>query len=223
MAALLSTLAVMTSSLSGKTRSDIVPPHTLSIRLYNQAQAPAAVLRAATAEAGRLFRAVHLSISWECPSQESPEDQGTDMSGAPSRQADNRGYIVVRLVRRTPATVLPRALGFALPFAHTGAHVSIFYDRVEAVTRGMNAVMYVVLGHAMAHEIAHVLLGSTEHSAGGLMQNSWTSASWRLASQGLLTFRREEMERMHEGFRRFQPAARAAPRELTLASSAAAH
>lgn len=216
---LASALALMTVSVFGKNGNEIAPAQTLSIHLYDQAQVPKASLRLATAEANRLFRAAGVRIVWEQPLSEPTEDRGTDMTAA-FRQPDDRGYLVVRMMRRTPATVLPSALGYALPFAHTGAHVLIFYDRVEALTPRVNTAAYVILGHVMAHEITHVLLGSSEHSTGGLMEECWTPASWRLASAGLLAFRREETERIRAGLPRFQSPGPIRHRELTLASSA---
>ena len=70
---------------------------------------------------------------WEQFSAESREDQETDVTSAAFQQRDERRYVVLRLVRRTPSTLVPSALGFALPFARRGAHVLIFYDRVEAL------------------------------------------------------------------------------------------
>jgi hypothetical protein len=142
--------------------------------LYDQANVPAETLTCAKAEATRLFRAAGIRIAWERPSSEAPEDRGIDMTSPACQRSDNHRYIVVRLQRRTPANICVGALGFALPFAHTGAHVSIFYDRVEALVQSVNIAAYVILGHAMAHEIGHVLLGSSEHSEGGLMQGCWT-------------------------------------------------
>jgi len=104
----------------------------------------------------------------------------------------------------TPGSFAPRTLGYALLFAHTGAHVLIFYDRVETLAHIANEATYLVLGHAIAHEIGHVLLGSFEHASGGLMQARWSAATCRLASAGLLAFRREEAEHMGTGVRRFQ-------------------
>ena len=190
------TIAVMAGSLAGKTRRESVSAPMLSIHLYDRAQVSAEVLRLATMEASRLFRAAGIQITWERLSLEAPEDEGTDMTSTAFAKADERAYLVVRLIRRVGGTILPGALGLSLPLANTGAHVLIFYDRVEALTRGVNTPTYVILGHAMAHEIGHVLLGSSDHSNGGLMQGSWTAASWRLASAGLLAFRRQEAELM---------------------------
>lgn len=188
---------------SGKTGRLNAAETTVSIRLYEQAQVPPAVLHSAMNETSRLFRAAGIRIRWEQPAAESPEDEGTDQTAAYER-LDERRYLVVRLMRRTRGTVFPSALGYSLPFAHSGAHVLIFYDRVEALTQRVNTASYVVLGHAMAHELGHVLLGSTEHTRGGLMQANWAPASWRLAAAGLLGFGVEEAKRMCAGLGRFQ-------------------
>jgi hypothetical protein len=121
--------AVIATSVSAKAGTEIAPAQILSIHLYDHAQAPAPVLHAATDETNWLFRKARIRISWECPSTESAEDQGTNMTSPAFEKPDTRPYIVVRLVRRMPASALPGALGYALPFARTGAHVLIFYDR----------------------------------------------------------------------------------------------
>jgi hypothetical protein len=194
----------MAASVSAKAGRGIAPAQILSIHLYDQARVPGPVLHAATDETNWLFRRAQIRISWECPSVESAEDQGTDMTSPAFQKPDTRRYIVVRLLRRMPASVYPGALGYALPFARTGAHVLIFYGRVERLAQSVNQSTYIVLGHAMAHEIGHVLLGSSEHASGDLMQGRWTPATWRLASAGLLAFRREEAERMGAGLQKIQ-------------------
>jgi hypothetical protein len=196
-------VALLAGSLPAKTGRTVPPEQTLSVHLDNRAQVPAGVLHAATDEATQLFLAAGILITWEQPLAQAPEDRGADMSAAPGL-CDERLYLVVRLIRRTPDSILPGALGFALPFARTGAHVLIFYDRVETLTRRADTSSNVILGHAIAHEIGHVLLRSGEHSRGGLMQAGWNAASWRLAYSGLLTFRPEEAKRMRAELWRLQ-------------------
>jgi len=204
LASVVNTVALMSAPLSGKSRDALAPGQTISIRVYEHVRTLAGVLHSATDQASWLFRAAQIRISWEFPSTEPPEDQGTDMTSAAFQKPDARPYIVVRLMRRTPATVFPGALGYALPFAHAGAHVVIFYDRVETLAHRFNKATDLILGYAFAHEIGHVLLGSSDHSAGTLMQAQWTSATCRLASMGLLAFTREQSERMGAALQRFQ-------------------
>ena len=169
-----------------------VSAQTLCIRVYNHAQVPAAELKVALLETTRVFKPTGLRITWQLD-VESPEDRGIDMSSASARKTDNRRYVVLSLLTGSPETVCPGALGFALPFAHTGAHGSIFYDRIQAMARRESVAQYIVLGSAMAHELGHVLLRSTEHSQAGLMQTRWNKTTWRLASEGLLGFLPEQL------------------------------
>jgi hypothetical protein len=171
----------------------VVSAQTLCIRVYNPAHVPAAELKTALLETTRVFKPTGLRITWQSE-VESPEDGGIDMSSPSARVADTRRYVVLTLLTGTPGAIYPGALGFALPFAHTGAHASIFYDRVEKIARAGSTPQYVVLGEAIAHELGHVLLRSSEHSRAGLMQTPWNRATWRLASEGLLTFLPEQLE-----------------------------
>jgi hypothetical protein len=170
-------LALMSASLSGKSRDGLAPGQSISIRVYEHGHTLAGVLHSATDQVSWLFRAAQIRISWEFPSTGPPEDEGTDMTSAAFQQPDARPYIVVRLVRRTPATVFPGALGYAMPFARAGDHVVIFYDRVETLGYSFNKGTALLLGYAVAHEIGHVLLGSSDHSAGTLMQAPWNSTT----------------------------------------------
>jgi len=176
-------LSIVAGPMSGKTGRESGPEQMLSIHLHNQAQVPAGVLHSATVETSRVFQAVGIRITWEQSAVEKPP------------------YLVVRLVRQVPKTTFPGALGFALPFARTEAQVSIFYDRVEALSWSVGTALPTVLGYSMAHEIGHVLLRSPEHSATGLMQARWNRESWRSAAKGWLAFRREEVERMGAGLK----------------------
>jgi hypothetical protein len=203
------TLALLAGSASGRTGRAFGPEERLLIRVYDEAQVPAAVLHSATMETARLFGAAGIRISWEHLSAELPEDIGTDMTAVAFVKPDERPYLVIRLRRQTPANLFPRALAYSLPFAHRGAHVQIFYDRVEALIHSVNIADYVVLGHVMAHELGHVLLGSTEHASAGLMQANWTPAGWRLASEGLVVFHRDEIKQLRAGMSRFQVVERA--------------
>jgi hypothetical protein len=56
-----------------------------------------------------------------------------------------------------------------------------------------------ILGHAIAHEIGHVLLRRDSHAAGGLMRSRWNRNDLREMSAGSLRFTPEEAERLRAG------------------------
>jgi hypothetical protein len=55
-----------------------------------------------------------------------------------------------------------------------GVLATVFLDLVEPVARRNGADVNEVLGRAIAHEIGHLLLGTSSHSAAGLMRAIWT-------------------------------------------------
>jgi hypothetical protein len=77
--------------------------------------------------------------------------------------------IVIEASIVTPADQNPGALASALPFERI--HVVLFYDRVLLTVAP--AVVPYLLGHVLAHEIVHMLLGTDEHSASGVMKARW--------------------------------------------------
>jgi len=152
------------------------------------------VKRASTV-AGELLAETGVTVIWEKGSPDFPEAQITDMSAGWSRTArDTREYLVVRIVKGIPAPVYPSATGYSLPFARAGAHATVFYDRVEKLwlnsTVGPSTGS--LLGAAMAHEIGHVLMRSTEHSAAGIMKARWGQAEFRLLACNRLQFSVED-------------------------------
>ena len=170
---------------------------TILIRVDNRAHVPGSTLHTALLEAERLFKPIAMRITWESHIEPS-KDLGIDMSSPAAQGSDPRSYLVLSITTGTPHLIYPGALGFALPFAHSGAHASIFYDRVKAVAMNENTAPDIVLGHAIAHELGHVLLRSEDHSAAGLMQARWNRATWQLASKGLLGFLSEQREPMRK-------------------------
>lgn len=198
-------LSMAVCVLSGKAKHETSPEAVLQVRLYDRAQVPAETLQLAMGESSRIFKMAGIKLDWNQPSVEPSEDRGLDMSAADARRTGgDREYLVIRILRTTSANVFPGALGFALPFAQSGAHVEIFYDRVLATARSRNAIPYLVLGCAMAHESGHVLLRSSDHSSGGLMQTNWNELTWHLASKGLLAFLPGEKSQMRQRVLAFQ-------------------
>jgi hypothetical protein len=65
---------------------------------------------------------------------------------------------------------------------------SVFYHRVEGAARELGVSRAVILGHALAHEVGHFLLGKDSHSANGIMRALWTEKELLNASAGRLVF-----------------------------------
>ena len=68
----------------------------------------------------------------------------------------------------------PGALAFANPYSQQGPCVTLLMDPLRAGAERNPETTGVLLGHALAHEIGHVLQGVDRHSETGLMKERWS-------------------------------------------------
>jgi hypothetical protein len=105
-----------------------------------------------------------------------------------SKSESPRNTVLIRVQGGTPDAYLPGALAFALPFAHHGVRVTLFYDRIRPLLDRYADCQGSLIGHTLAHEIAHVLAGQDAHATTGLMQAKWSDQDFRFMRAHLLTF-----------------------------------
>jgi hypothetical protein len=175
---------------------------SLTIRLYNSAGVPKRTLNRAAAVTGRLFAGAGVTTIWQPGAPNSLEGRLTVMLASPIQSApDDRGYVAVRIEKGMPPDPQGTGLGYALPHARQGAHATVYYDKVEKLFLSAQAMPGIenLLGAAMAHEIGHVLLGSEEHSAQGIMKARWGRAEFQLLACNRLQFTLEEIAGIRAG------------------------
>jgi hypothetical protein len=91
--------------------------------------------------------------------------------------------------------------------------VYIFYSNVEArfwrLERAQGSArpyrpvsMDRILGHAIAHEVGHLLLNQQVHSAHGIMRGEWGFADFRDMTEGMFLFTPEQTEFLRADVRR---------------------
>lgn len=136
------------------------------------------VQKRAQAIASKMFAGIGVTIDWR-----------EGLRGCPPQG------ILVSLTDRTPPSLFPGALAFALPYE--GAHIRLFYDRIA---QDRPAVLLTpLLAHVLVHEITHILQGINQHSAQGVMKAHWTPDDF----QGLITkplpFTDEDVDRIYRG------------------------
>lgn len=170
----------------------------LCIHLYNLANASAGTLDRATKEAARILASAGVETIWQQGPADAPEANISDQSAASPGSRDTRNYLVVKILQRFPDHSIPGALGYSLPDARFGPHVHIFYNRVERVSEWGDVDLATMLGHAMAHEVGHVLLGSTEHSHDGIMKGCWGRADFQKAAKGYMAFTPVQGKAIHK-------------------------
>ncbi len=89
-----------------------------------------------------------------------------------------------------------------------GGHAYVFVQRVIEICGSGKYPQEVILGHLMAHEIGHVLLGDNSHSPQGMMSARFSSGDLRLALDGLLFFDSKQAALMKERLAAQVPARR---------------
>ncbi len=142
---------------------------TVNVRVTDQAHVPPRELADAEARATAAYRAAGFDLVWSPASQE-PE--------ANKAAVDVRVVILPRELtsRYCRAEGLnDRVMGFAVSAA-TNTHgriAYIFYDRIFQNATTNRTLVERGLGHVLAHEVGHLLLGFNKHSAQGLMQPNW--------------------------------------------------
>ena len=77
-------------------------------------------------------------------------------------------------------------------------NASVFYDRIERLHKSAEIDLPILLGHALAHEIGHVLLGTKDHSATGILKPRWSKADFEVPAIRRLSFTPEQSQRMRD-------------------------
>jgi len=88
-------------------------------------------------------------------------------------------------------------LGCALPSSQgrPASDAWVLFDRIlEQVARLGISSQHQILGHAMAHEMGHLLLGQDSHAVAGVMRADWRTHDYILMSQGSLLFTPRQAE-----------------------------
>lgn len=68
--------------------------------------------------------------------------------------------------------------------AGAGTMATVFTDRVESLAQAARVDPGTLLGRTVAHELGHLLLGTTRHAEEGLMRARWTVDELRARSDG---------------------------------------
>ncbi len=83
-----------------------------------------------------------------------------------------------------------------------GCYADVFYGPMLKLQLETSTRVALILGHAMAHELGHLLLGTNSHSRDGLMAARWNRDDLARAARGDLLFGPEESRRMKSQFKR---------------------
>jgi hypothetical protein len=130
----------------------------IAVCLRLSADVPLMLLVQGENTASELFEDIGIRVHWTCNNEASS--------------------IGVRVREYAPRDFHKGAFAYALPYAHEGDRVIVFYDRFAPMAVSTPMVAAIVFGHILAHEIGHVLAGVDSHSESGLMRARWTDEDY---------------------------------------------
>jgi hypothetical protein len=156
----------------------------VTISVHNDAGILPGILLSAESEASQVFRQSGIEVRWlNCPlPAEGPE------APAQCEVADFPAHLQLRIAKGS------RNLnGFTLGISYlsadgSGCYADLFYKRAEEMHESSHVSLASILGHGVAHEIGHLLLGTNSHSETGIMRARWQSGELASVSKGALFF-----------------------------------
>jgi hypothetical protein len=194
MEGLLRNLVLLMVAVTGFAEDNAIR-QAVTVLVYNYARVPEGTLDRAKQEATRIYSRIDIDTHWlGCPL--SP----AEASAYPACQIDLGPTVLVLRLVAVPETRGPRldadSFGFALmpEGGGFGLVASVFAYRAGKLARGDSSFETVLLGHLMAHEMGHLLLGVGSHSVSGLMRAHWQQHELELVRQRTLAFTSGQVE-----------------------------
>jgi len=178
--------------------SDTTTSLRITLRVYNFPKLPHAMLANAEETATVIFHHAGIDVAWvDCPLSSSELQEYPACS-------PTIGFtdFAVRILTRSMVKKMSfpeQTLGFGLACAddRRGCYADVFYHRiVELGERGWGTPGAEILGHAMAHEVGHLLLGPNSHSPTGIMRATWDVSELQAMSHRCLLFTPGQGQRM---------------------------
>lgn len=145
----------------------------VSVRVHDTSGQTSTDRAVALALADDILSVTRTAVTWRVCDQQDSRGHHDD--------CDTRvepGTLLVRILRSSTSSHIASrsALGHAVidTQARTGVLATVYFDRVgqQAAQAGMSLPR--LLGRAIAHELGHLMLSTTAHSAVGLMREEWT-------------------------------------------------
>jgi len=158
------------------------PRPTITVLVYNYAQASTATLAGAEREAGRILGEAGVRSVWlVCLGLRDDEPQ------QPCQKVGEPIDVVLRVL---PGSAQNTSRDTRLGFAILPALASVYYEYAVRLTKSddVKIELPIILGCAIAHELGHLLLGPNNHSIAGIMEVEWKPEQLRLALKGWLLF-----------------------------------
>lgn len=171
--------------------AEVSQPQSLEVYVYNRAGVSDKIISEAEENATGIFRRSGLKTIWiNCSIG---GIGGANCVGLP-QPAD----VILQIVHET--TKLKDDV-FGAAFVGRdgkGQYADVYFDRVGELHQDWKVPIASVLGHVMAHEIGHLLLGPNSHSNSGIMRGFWNAEELEAADRGRLLFSSQQSKAMRD-------------------------
>jgi len=160
----------------------------LQVSVFNRAPISPETIERAEGEAGRVFRDVGIEVIWlNCP-------QDTEREAALGRCEEVSFPFHLHLgILRASRGLKVSTVGISF-FGKDGqgCYADLFNDVIQQLQEETHVPAAAILGHAMAHELGHLLLGTSSHTPIGLMRAHWDRDDLTKAARGNLRFSHDQ-------------------------------
>jgi len=186
-------LAIALSTVAEPLRAQASSPsHSITVRVYDVSDVGAHEMKTAQRVVAEIFDDAGFAVAWRmCPRAASAK--------APAACNDivQPTEVLVRIVA-APAQVAPVVLGYSFvdPETRMGMLSTVLADRVKRHAARARVPFGTLLGRTIAHELGHLILGTTDHTDDGLMQARWSDRALRLDMKRDLRFTAFDAEKM---------------------------
>ena len=153
-----------------------------TVRIYDYAAVSEVTLAKAEREASRIFLQAGVKLLWvECTASEKEIEKFRACEQATETFGMSMSILSPSMAARLARSA--RVSGMAVP-----DQAFVFFHRVLEICERGEFDEGIILGHLMAHELGHLLLGQNSHSAGGIMTERFLPDDLRRAQRGFLLF-----------------------------------
>ncbi len=169
-------------------------PYEVVVRTYNTAAWPREEIAASLRVADAIYQSAGIRVRWrECRTADGPSAESDDLCTDRLHPRE----LIGRLASGGPDTSDP-VFGYALVdnVAKAGTIATIYADRVGAAATRLSLNRSTLLGRTLAHELGHLLLGTSTHASHGLMRARWTDTVMRNDVRHEWQFSRREARHM---------------------------
>jgi len=170
----------------------------LTVRLYDYAEMAPGALERTRRQADAILTRAGLRINWQlCPTSEQAAKSNRECA-----RRSGVDTIQLRILSKEMAKKMTNRgieFGYAVALEKGfGVVAGVYYDRTVREAREIGLAPHVMLGHTMAHEIGHLLLGQHSHASSGIMSPTWRKEEVELAKKGGFVFSGQQAEAMRK-------------------------